>query len=149
MASRSAVAAKLGAANSSVDESMSRIAHALELEVSPPSGKSKDLAHGAAMNAERMAVFLSHVADKVDPDGTSLEAVGETPQNEVTPEPMSVQEQLAQPAPDEDATDDPDPKIGGHKLSFYEGRDDSDILKLKGVGEATLKQIREAQAARE
>lgn len=152
MASRSATAAKLGAANSSIDENMARIAHALDLQVGDPAPKAKDPTHRAAMQAERVSVFLSHVAEKVDPKGDALEAVAENlaVRNEVTPEPPPLSEMLQQQA-DEAQTideDDPDPKIGGHKLSFYEGKSDEQILRLKGVGEATLKQVREAQAAR-
>jgi hypothetical protein len=151
MASRSATAAKLGAANATIDENMHRIADALDLEVAPPVQKVKDLAHGAAVNAERMASFLANVANAVDPDGKSAKNVADkvAVQNQVTPEPPSVEERLRQQAEDaQTVDDDPDPKIGGHKLSFYEGKSDEQILKLKGVGQATLDQIREAQAKR-
>lgn len=139
MASRAATAAKLGAANMTIDGSISRLAKALGLIPPAPIGKAKDPIHRAAMEAERIAGFIAQVADKVDPDGDAVDQV----QNAVTPEPPA--EGYAPPEVEEPAKQDDDPKIGPHKLSFYEGRSDEQILKLKGVGEATLREIREAQ----
>lgn len=150
MATRASVAARQGAANASIDENMRRIAHALDLgEVSPMQGKG-DADIRNAIQSERTAAFLQRIADTVDEDGKSAKAVGAVKPNEVTPEPPAGGYPVeVQPEGEQDGdADDDDPKIAGHKLSFYEGRDDDAILKLKGVGPAALKQIREAQAAR-
>lgn len=37
---------------------------------------------------------------------------------------------------------------GRHKLEYFDGKSDEDILKLKGIGPAHLKEIREAQKKR-
>jgi hypothetical protein len=122
MASPTIVARRRAAASAEAQTNAKRIAELMKFDLPPaPPPRFIDAAHAQAASAEYVAQILALIL-------RSLE---------------SGQAKDSQPDPDADVM------FADHPLSFFDGMTDEQALEVEGVGKATLKRIREAQAERD
>jgi hypothetical protein len=139
MASRGAIAARAGLARDRLQAAMARLSQ--EHDVPLPPGNAfpyRQPELKVAADTERAAAFLEKMLGD-DP-----------PEYQVAPEerPDQITEGTNAPAPEGDGPAE-EPQFHGHPLSYFDGKSDEEVLAVKGIGQATLDKIREAQAERD